>query len=174
MSATCLVAILLGLHVALSDLVARRVSNKALITVIAAAVTGMTLGVSGTPTLASALSGLCLGLLALLPFYAIGWMGAGDVKLFSVIGLLAGHGALMPVWLAASILAGIHAAVVIAWRRLQPVMPATHAGLVAMAASSPTWKSWQTELKVARQGRQGIPYAAYMGLSLIAYVLGAF
>jgi Flp pilus assembly protein protease CpaA len=51
-------------------------------------------------------AGAALGLLALLPFYALRWMGAGDVKFFAVLGLMLGWQALLPVWLVASLAAG--------------------------------------------------------------------
>ena len=35
-------------------------------------------------------AGAALGLVALLPFHALRWMGAGDVKFFSVLGLMLG------------------------------------------------------------------------------------
>src|SRR5699024_6232082 len=33
---------------------------------------------------------LALGVVAMLPFYALGWMGAGDVKMMGVLGFLLG------------------------------------------------------------------------------------
>ena len=45
----------------------------------------------------SALAGAALGLLMLLPFYAAGGMGAGDVKLLAAVGALLGPQALLPV-----------------------------------------------------------------------------
>jgi prepilin peptidase CpaA len=50
----------------------------------------------GSPFLATSLLGACLGLLTLLPLYAIGGMGAGDVK------LMAGLGAWLGPWLTAA------------------------------------------------------------------------
>lgn len=50
-----------------------------------------------------------VGLLALLPFYRAGWMGAGDVKFCAVIGLLAGLRILLGVFLIGSIVAGVFA-----------------------------------------------------------------
>jgi len=49
----------------------------------------------GTPFFLSSLAGACVGLLTLLPLYAIGGMGAGDVK------LMAGLGAWIGPWLTA-------------------------------------------------------------------------
>lgn len=47
-----------------------------------------------------------IALLALLPLYAAGWMGAGDVKFCAVIGWLAGLRGLLAVFLVGSVVAG--------------------------------------------------------------------
>ena len=54
----------------------------------------------GTPFLLSSLAGAAVGLLTLLPLYAIGGMGAGDVK------LMAGLGAWLGPWLTAGAFVG--------------------------------------------------------------------
>lgn len=53
--------------------------------------------------------GALLGLAALLPFFALRVMGAADVKVFAVLGAWCGPHALLDLWIAASILAGLHA-----------------------------------------------------------------
>lgn len=53
----------------------------------------------------SALAGM-LGLLAFMPVYAAGWMGAGDVKFIAVTGWLGGLKVLWTVVLLGSLLAG--------------------------------------------------------------------
>lgn len=50
-----------------------------------------------------------IALLALLPLYAAGWMGAGGVKFCAVIGWLAGWRAMLAVFLFGSIVAGVFA-----------------------------------------------------------------
>lgn len=44
---------------------------------------------------AQAIAGGLLGLLLFLPFYVMGWMGAGDVKLLSLVGTVLGPNALL-------------------------------------------------------------------------------
>jgi len=110
------IAVMLGLQVVCTDLYARRVPNRGL---LAAAVAGSVamLMLPGVSTgLPEAMAGLLLGLVVLLPFHLVGWMGAGDVKLFSVLGLLLGGNALLPLWTIASLLAGAHAVISIAAR----------------------------------------------------------
>lgn len=94
-----------------------------------------------------------------LPLYAVGWMGAGDVKFFAVAGMLAGWHGLVAIWLVGSLLAGVHALAILLLRR--------------MDASAPT--AWMVmrmvpalvRLQTAQVGRRGIPYAAYMAVGLL-------
>ncbi|MCW6026918.1 prepilin peptidase CpaA [Stenotrophomonas rhizophila] len=174
-----LVALVLGVQVVINDLYARRVSNRGLLIASAAALVGLAwqwLGAArGFP--ATHLIGFALGLLSLLPFYAIGWMGAGDVKYFAVLGLLLGAAPLLPIWIVASLLAGAHAVCVIVGRRLAPRL----AGLPLVDANGPLTRRLQpvfAQWRQARQGRVGIPYAAYLALASMGWVLqqypGAF
>ena len=166
-----LVALLLGAQVAISDLMARRVSNRVLLSVLACTAAMQLLQIGGSPSFADCLLGGALGLAVLLPFYAIDWMGAGDVKLFSVIGFLLGSGALLPVWVIASLAAGAHALLLVAWSSLALYVPPRLLRAVQSLQGPAVLHDWQMDLRSARQGRRGIPYAAYMGLALIAVVL---
>lgn len=72
---------LLLLVAAVRDFQTRRIPNR-LVGLIA--VLGLTWSVLVTPGLPGAfngMGGLLTGLICWLPFYAIGWLGAGDVKL---------------------------------------------------------------------------------------------
>jgi prepilin peptidase CpaA len=46
---------------------------------------------------ASSLGGMALGLLVLMPMYALRLMGAGDVKLLAMVGAFVGAGAILPI-----------------------------------------------------------------------------
>ena len=90
----------------------------------------------------------------LLCFYAFGLMGAGDVKFAAALGLWVGWQPLLPIWVAASLLAGLHG---LLWLALQ------------------RW-SLAPRLAVALSGRPGgsgkrprpIPLAAYLAVATIA------
>jgi prepilin peptidase CpaA len=90
-------------------------------------------------------------------------MGAGDVKFFAVLGFLLGAKALLPIWIIASLTAGMHAALILLSRHelLQTVpgwIPARH------------WLSTSTfgqRVTSARQGRKGLPYAAWLGVGAL-------
>jgi prepilin peptidase CpaA len=173
MSFLPLLALLLGLRIAISDLYARRVPNIWLAGAAAAAVVGMLaaplLGTS-FPWFMHLLAAL-LGLVALMPFYLLGWMGAGDVKYFAVLGGLLGLQALLPVWIMASLLAGLHVACAVGLPRLASHLPAGLQMLHARAVHDWQLRPAALQMKMARQGRVGLPFAAYLAMSSIVWVL---
>lgn len=103
------------------------------------------------------LAGLAAGMIALLPFYALGWMGAGDVKFYATLGFLLGMEALLPIWIISALLAGMQLVAGLLWRW----------GLrhMRMAASPPA--QW---LQSGRQGRPGTPYASYLALGALTFI----
>ncbi|AKJ67461.1 hypothetical protein PATSB16_11590 [Pandoraea thiooxydans] len=144
-----------------TDLLARRVPNTLLaaIMLLQAGWLAWQLIQGGSWHSASVhLLGLGLGLLALLPFWVIGWMGAGDVKLFAVIGFLLGYRMLLPVWALASLLNG--AALVALWfARSRPALALVEAKLAGRPCGE--------RLRQMRAGRHGMPYAAFLALSAL-------
>lgn len=124
----------------------------------------------------NALLGMLAAFAVLLPFYALRWMGAGDVKFAAVVGLWLGLSpALLAIWLGGSLLAGVHGVLVLAWRRF-------------LAAPSASWLQARLPLCLAAAltppghpplptgGKPGviqrsIPYAGYMALATIWLVL---
>jgi prepilin peptidase CpaA len=106
-----------------------------------------------------------IGLLVLLPLQVLGGVGAGDVKILAVLGLQLGGKALLPIWVIASLLAGVHAVFLLAWRRMGKRLTALYVALECLSASC----AWRRVL-MARQGREGLPYAAYMALGALLTV----
>ena len=68
-------------------------------------------GLVGVNQLYQSLAGLILGILVLLPVFALGWIGAGDVKFFGVVGALLGMSWLPRVFFYSSLVAGLIAVV---------------------------------------------------------------
>lgn len=164
-----MLAIVLGTLVVLSDVYARRVPNTWLLATLACAV-----AISACSWLMDrphavwpSLPGMAVGLLSMLPFYAIGWMGAGDVKFFAVLGFLLGVRALLPIWLIACLITGVHALGVLMLRLPQL---AYAPGMISARQRLLAWPLWQRVLQ-ARQGRSGQPHAAYLGLATVLVVL---
>jgi len=118
-----------------------------------------------------ALLGMLVAFAALLPFYALRWMGAGDVKFAAVIGLWLGLSpALLGIWLVGSLLAGVHGVLVLAWRRalatplagwLQARLPLRLVALVTPPDTPPLAADGQRVIV------RSIPYAGYMALAAI-------
>jgi prepilin peptidase CpaA len=103
----------------LSDVVTHRIPNVLLAPALSLALlTGAVIG--GATGIALSLAGMGVGLALLLPVYAMGAMGAGDVKLLGVAGAFLGpHGALI-----AGLMTFVAGAVLgllwIGWRALRP------------------------------------------------------
>nr|WP_093139648.1 prepilin peptidase [Pseudoxanthomonas sp. GM95] len=163
------VAIALSLQVAISDLYARRVSNRVLLCAIGGAGICYVSGVAGPLSGVDGMLGFCAGLVAMLPFYAMRVMGAGDVKFFAVLGLLLGWKALLPVWVVASLMAGVYALCVLSWRRVEIWIPSGWS--VALVRHVPSCVALRGKVLAARQGRQGIPYATCLAMAAMAWMV---
>ena len=100
---------------AIIDIRRRRIPN---VVCVATAATGLTLSMYGisTITVTSALAGLAIGFLMMLPGHVFGATGAGDVKLFAAAGTLLGSGRIVTAFLLVVITGGV-LAVVVAIRR---------------------------------------------------------
>lgn len=146
------------------DLLARRVPNMLLAVIGLTSLVGQVISVTQAGQiiwgqhLFNHLLGAMIGLIVLMPFWLIGWMGAGDVKLFSLFGLMLGYQALLPIWVIASVIAGLHAVVVL-MTRTQPVFSVAEAWLDS--------QRWYQRFTLMRQGRSGIPYAAYLSIGAL-------
>jgi prepilin peptidase CpaA len=69
----------------------------------------------GAPGLLWSLEGAGLGLALLLPLYAIGGMGAGDVKLFAGVGAWVGPAATLGAFTFSAVVGGVMALAMVAW-----------------------------------------------------------
>ncbi|HSV58990.1 MAG TPA: A24 family peptidase [Variovorax sp.] len=120
-----------------------------------------------------ALSGLALGFVLLLPCYALGVMGAGDVKLMAMVGAFLGAGATLQA-VALSLIAGGVAAIAFALyhrklaRMLGNVKTAVQGMAVAgMAGVAPTASLDQS------QSVGKLPYALCISAGTLIQVLAA-
>lgn len=177
-----------ALAVVLFDCRLRRIPNWL---VIAGLVVACALVASGHSPfhidITDAVPGLIAGLLALLPFYLFGVMGAADIKVFATLGTWYGVHALLALWIAASIAAGIHAvylivSAAIASKRKAGVSSSDFTPSVANrvadirrgARQDADGVSESGTAKTARyttflvRGRRATPYAALLAISAIA------
>lgn len=139
------------------DFARRRLPNTLNAVGLALAVAGVAAHGGGWPApAAQALAGGVAGLFALLPFWWFRLMGAGDVKFFAVMGLLAGVWVLPPVFLVGSLLAGVVALAFVLAR----------AGYLAGVVPLPA------VLWLTAQARRGLPFGAALALGFCLSLLG--
>jgi prepilin peptidase CpaA len=141
--------------VAISDCRARLISNSIVVAGLAAAFVCafFQCGPFGI-SLAQAGIGALVGLVALLPFFALGLMGAADVKVFAVLGAWCGMHALLGLWMAASLAAGVHAVWLLITTRTRL------AGLVRQAGAT---------FEVG--GKASTPYAACLTVAAMLWLV---
>jgi prepilin peptidase CpaA len=112
------VAAVVATAAAVLDLRSRRIPNWLTGSTLAVAVLANT-WMAGPTGLVTALAGAALGLLLLLPFYAVRGVGAGDVKLLAAIGALVGAQSLLWVCLFGALVGGTMSVILlIAHRRV--------------------------------------------------------
>lgn len=145
---------------AIGDMRKRRIPNR-LVAILA--VLGLAFSVSQRPVFAGALhglEGLAVGLACWLPFYALGWLGAGDVKLFAAAGSWLGpFGALEGALIGA--LAG--AVLAVLWM-LRAHGFRNSVQTLGMAASSPSLLSAPAG---GETGRSTLPYGVAIAFGAI-------
>lgn len=165
MSSTTALIIFLCLIVVAYDILFRRVPNSVLFIALLVHIgyliaTGY--GIGGIDVWQS-LIGAGIGLIVFIPLYALRAMGAGDVKFLAVLGALLGVKYLAIVWLMGSFFAGVHAVVFHCSQTWSALIPS---GLHQVMQQMRDSEMYQRMLN-ARQGRQGIPYAAYLAVATV-------
>jgi prepilin peptidase CpaA len=115
-----LLFVLLAAAVA-TDLRNHRVPNLLLLPALSLALMLHTMsgGIDGLITVAG---GLTVGLAMLLPIYAMGGMGAGDVKLLGVVGSFLGPWGALVAGMATMMAGAVFGISVIVWQRVRPVL----------------------------------------------------
>lgn len=73
--------------------------------------------VGGLGGLGAGLLGMCVGLLTLMPLYAVGGMGAGDVKLMAGIGAWLGWEVTFAAFCVSTIVGAVMAVIMVLWRK---------------------------------------------------------
>lgn len=118
-----LVTVIVAMIAAVIDIRRFRVPNALTFPL---AILGLTFhaAVSGLGGLQYSVAGIVIGLAALLLFYVMGVMGAGDVKLLAAIGAWIGAANVVYVFCVAGIVTGIHSLVVLTWQRRLREIPA--------------------------------------------------
>lgn len=161
-----------------TDLVSRRIPNSYLAPALAAAFALQLLG-GGLAGLGDGFAGLVFGLAILSPFYVLGGMSAGDVKLMGVTGAILGaHGAIVAGF-ATLVAGGLLGIVIIGWRLLEPMISEQ-----AMQLMQPRSDDTRHYIQIGRQQppmnirKETMPYApavaagAYFAVWQINFLAG--
>lgn len=162
--------VLFLLAIMVSDFTHRRVPNSLVLLGAAGALLALWPGAQPFGLgWAQALAGGGVAFGALLLVYALGLMGAGDVKFAGALGLWTGLAPLFFIWVVASVLAGLHAAFWLALRRW-PVAPR-----LFLALSSPRIaRDGDGERNTATPARKArhVPLAAYLAMATLIWIAG--
>ena len=113
------------------DVRSRRIPN-ALTAAMAAAGFGLAAAGVGGATLTAALAGSVFGLLLMMPGYALGATGAGDVKLMAAVGAIVGPALVVTAFLFTAVAGGV-LAVAVAVRRQRLAATLVQAGALVSA-----------------------------------------
>lgn len=124
----------------------------------------------GITALLSTVFGLLAGLVALLPFFALRVVGAGDVKLMAMVGGFAGAKALLPILLYTFIAGGLLAGIaLIATRRGDHALSNFKLIFAAMASRAAGASISVADLGLKTAYR--LPYALAIAIGVLAWLL---
>ena len=132
-------------------------------------------GVSG---LQYSVGGIVIGIVALLLFYIMGVMGAGDVKLLAACGAWIGAANTVYVFCAAGIVTGIHSLAMLAWqRRLRDVPVIFQVALMQMMTLGRHLAASESVGEVVQQvdrRRYVVPFGVMIAIGLLLVVVKEF
>jgi len=150
-----------------TDFSARRIGNRLNLAIIAAGVAVLTF-YGGLGGLKAALLGVATGLAVLLPLYAFGTMGAGDVKFLAAIGAFTGPMGCLYTLVAGGLAGGVYgltSMLVSRDRRAHLTNMTMIAGkLASERILDPNYASYEQ----LNSGRVSMPCGAFFGLGGIA------
>ncbi len=149
-----------------TDLKSHRIPNLLLLPALSLALM-LHMKSGGVDGLITATGGLTLGLAMLLPLYAIGGMGAGDVKLLGVVGSFLGPWGAVVAGLATMMAGAVFGIIVIAWRCVRPILE-LHAGQFLSPADSRASTSSVLPGSGRRNSELNIPYAPAIVVGTVA------
>ncbi|ABR91807.1 peptidase A24A family [Janthinobacterium sp. Marseille] len=161
--------ILLCIAIIAYDVLFRRVPNSLLLLALLVHTGYMIATGSGYAGLGvtQSLLAVVIALIVFVPLYALRVMGAGDVKFLAIVGALLGLKALFVACFIGSLVAGLHALMFYSAQMWLAMMPSGLHRLMQQVGGS----SMYQRVLNARQGRKGIPYAAYLAIGVIFYLL---
>jgi prepilin peptidase CpaA len=159
--------VLLALAIA-TDLRNRRIPNCLIVSALNLALIFHTVS-AGLGGLMMAIGGLIIGIWMFMPLYAVGGMGAGDVKLLGVVGCFMGPWGAFVAGLATMMLGAVFGISVILWQRLWPRLELHVAQFLMLAgAKVDTVAVSQKHTLGHEKGNTAIPYAPVIAAGTVA------
>ncbi|MET1532307.1 prepilin peptidase [Burkholderia sola] len=141
--------------VVVSDIRFRRISNALVLAGLIAGFGGAYMAANPFGISAhQAAVGMLVGLIGLIPFFLLRVMGAADVKIFAVLGIWCGAHALLWLWVAASLAAGLHALALL---------------LLSRTSLGSLWRQREPALILGRY--RATPYAACLAVPAAAWLI---
>lgn len=161
-----LLALLLSVATAI-DVRSRRIPNwLTLLGCVAGLVLAALTG--GTAGLFESGKGLLLAFAIGLPFWLLGWMGAGDVKLVSAVGAFVGGGLVVQTVLAIGVAGAFLAVAALLWRG---VLGRTVERLKMSLGLTVASRQWTYMAPDARESDVRLPYAVAISAGTLAAIL---
>jgi prepilin peptidase CpaA len=167
-SSTLLLLSLLGAACAW-DLTSRRIPNGLIATALVAALACAALAGRS----ANALVGAFAGLLVLLPFFAMRWVGAGDAKLLAAIGAFTGAPAVLHVLFYSALVGGALGAAMIAAQRFRQPTVTTSGPQIGERLPPSVGAADSTERIPDAAAGGTVPYAVALAAGTILHLVGA-
>ena len=116
--------------------------------------------------IAHALSGGLMGLALILPFYWVGGMAAGDVKLMATLGLFAGPAAVIDIALISFLIGGVWSVILLFNRTTVGAL--IYARIKSMPWNILNFPQRATQPKAYAKSRGVIPYGVVIALGVVA------
>jgi prepilin peptidase CpaA len=163
-----LVAIWTAAAAGFTDLRTRRIPNSLVLIALAG---GLCLNAfaGGALGVLRSLAGAGLGLALFLPFFVLGGMGGGDVKLLAALGSLVGPLEVVQLALVTALLGGALAVAVAAWEKRLASTCRSVVSLLSFWIQGGLKPS--PEVNLERKGALKIPYAVPVAFGTLAVVL---
>jgi len=150
----------------------RRIPNRLVLAGLAVALVGQ-LTLNGMSGLGLALGGVALGLALMLPFYALGAMGAGDAKLVGMIGAFVGPWGVLSVTVLTFLAGGVLAiAVALRNRALGRTLDNVKTMLVGSLVSAAALGKAEVAAPVVSAGK--LPYGVAIAVGIVTYTVMSF
>lgn len=151
---------------AITDLRSRRIPNWLTLPALPIGITAQTVYGNG---FWEGLVGALAGLLALFPLFAVGAGGAGDIKLFAVVGAFTGPRNLLIIFVLVALIGGL-AAIMVSWRARALGRVLTNAASILSSFLRLRWTELREKSELSGPGRIRLAYGAVIAAGTLVFL----